>query len=105
MTDNVNVNRMFSLRNTPIDNLGDATIGDYYRQLVTDIGQTVSVKKSSSDSTDTIISDLKSRQSEISGVDINDEAAQMLIFEKMFQAMAKYINTIQTTLSSLMEII
>jgi flagellar hook-associated protein FlgK len=105
MTDNVNVNRMFALRNTSIDNLGDATIGDYYRQLVTDIGQTVSVKKSSSDSTDAIISDLKSRQSEISGVDINDEAAQMLIFEKMFQAMAKYINTIQTTLSSLMEII
>ncbi len=57
------------------------------------------------DNVEAIVQNLANQQSEISGVDINDEAAQMLVFEKMFQAMAKYLNIIQSNLSSLMEII
>jgi flagellar hook-associated protein 1 FlgK len=105
MTDNVNAMRMFALRNTSLSSLGDVTIGDFYRDLVTGIGLETAVKQAGSDSMEGILKELKNRQSEMSGVDINEEAAQLLIFEKMFQAMAKYISTVQSTLSSLMEII
>ena len=105
MTDNVNAMRMFALRNTSLSSLGDVTIGDFYRDLVTGIGLETAVKQAGSDSIEGILKELKNRQSEVSGVDINEEAAQLLIFEKMFQAMAKYISTVQSTLSSLMEII
>ena len=48
---------------------------------------------------------LSNQQSDISGVDINEEAAQMLIFEQMFQAMSKYLGTVQSTLATLMDIL
>ena len=41
----------------------------------------------------------------MSGVDINEEAAELLVYEQMFQAMAKYIATVQTSMASLMEIL
>ena len=38
-------------------------------------------------------------------LDINDEAARMLLFEQMFKAMAKYLTTVQSSLSTVMDII
>ena len=35
---------------------------------------------------------------------VNDEAAQMLVFEQMFKAMSKYLNIIQTSMSAVMNI-
>jgi len=52
-----------------------------------------------------IVQSLSAQQSEISGVNINDEAVQLLVFEQMFQAMAKYINTIQSSISTIMELL
>lgn len=57
------------------------------------------------DNIEVMVQNLANQQSEISGVNINDEAAKMLIFEQMFKAMAKYLNTVQSSLSILMEII
>jgi flagellar hook-associated protein 1 FlgK len=51
------------------------------------------------------VQSLTNQQSEISGVDINDEAAQMIVFEQMFQASAKYLSTVQATLTSIMELL
>jgi flagellar hook-associated protein FlgK len=52
-----------------------------------------------------MVLNLTNQQSEISGVNINDEAARMLIFEQMFKAMAKYMSTLQSSLATIMEII
>jgi flagellar hook-associated protein 1 FlgK len=105
MTDNANALRMAGVQDQVISSLNSMTAPDFYRRLVTNIGQQLSVKQMRQDNVEAIVQKLANQQSEISGVDINDEAAQMLIFEKMFQAMAKYLNTIQSCLSSLMEII
>ena len=35
-------------------------------------------------------------------MNINDEAALLLVFQQMFQAAAKYLNSLQTTLTTLM---
>ena len=105
MTDNTNAVRMADVRDEAISGLGSLTCGEFYRQLVTDIGQQLSVKQMRQDNIEVIILNLTNRQSEVSGVNINDEAAQLLVFEQMFQAMAKYMSTINSTLSSLMELI
>ena len=105
MTDNGNAARMADVRNQAVTSLGSLTCGEFYRQLVTDIGQDLSVKQIRQENIDAILLDLSNRQGEISGVDINDEAAQLLIFEQMFQAMAKYMNTVHSSISELMELI
>jgi len=105
MTDNTNAMRMASVRDDALSDLGDLTCGEFYRQLVTDIGQQLSVKQTRQDNLEVMVLNLQNQQGEISGVDINDEAAQLLVFEQMFQAMAKYMTTIDSAINSIMDII
>jgi len=105
MTDNTNALRLASVGEQKITELDSMTTGDFYRKLVTGIGQQVSVKQMSQSSIENLVQTLTNQQSDISGVDINEEAAQMLVFEQMFQAMAKYLNTINSTLTTLMEMV
>ena len=103
-TDNNNALRMAGLRNQALTDLDSMTPGEYYRHLITDIGQQVSVKQSHQTNVEVMVQNLTRQESEISGVNINDEAARMLIFEQMFKAMAKYLSTLQSSLSTIMEI-
>jgi len=105
MADNNNALRMVALRDQAVSDLDSLTPGEYYRRLITDIGQQVSVKQSHQKNVEVMVQNLANQQSEISGVNINDEAARMLIFEQMFKAMAKYLSTLQSSLSTIMEII
>jgi len=105
MTDNTNALRVAGLRDEAISTLDTLTVGEFYQGLVADIGQQLSVKQMCQDNIEVIVHNLTNQQSDIGGVDINEEAAQLLVFEQMFQAMAKYMSTIQSTLSALMEIV
>jgi flagellar hook-associated protein 1 FlgK len=105
MTDNSNALRMAALRDQAVSSLDSMVPGEFYRRLITDIGQQVSVKQIHQDNIEAMVQNLANQQSEVSGVNINDEAAQMLLFEQMFKAMAKYLSTIQSSLSTVMEII
>jgi flagellar hook-associated protein 1 FlgK len=96
---------MADIKDQTLSNLNSRTVPEFYRELATDIGTLISNKKTREDNIEIIVQDLTSQQSEISGVNINDEAARLLLFEQMFKAMAKYLNTLQSSLSSLMEII
>lgn len=105
MTDNANALRMEGLRDKAVTSLNSMTPGEFYRQMVTNIGQQLFVKQARKDNIESMVQNLGNQQGEISGVNINDEAAQMLIFEQMFKAMAKYLSTIQSSLSTLMELL
>ncbi len=105
MTDNANALRMAGLRDQTVTSLNSMTPGEFYRQMVTDIGQQLFVKQTRKDNIESMVHNLGNQQSEISGVNINDEAARMLVFEQMFKGMSKYLSIVQSLLSSLMEII
>jgi flagellar hook-associated protein 1 FlgK len=103
-TDNYNVLRMAALINEPISDLGDMTIGTFHRKLVTDIGQQMIVRQMQKENLEVVMQNLNNQRNEVSGVDINEEAAQLLMFEQMFQSMAKYLSTVKSTMESLMTI-
>ena len=105
MTDNTNVRRLAELKDQTISSLNSQTPGEFYRQLVTNVGEQLFIKQMRQDNLEGIVQNLANQQTEISGVDINEQAAQMLVFEQMFQAMAKYLSIVQSSISSLMEII
>jgi len=105
LTDNANAVRLADIKDQAIGSLSGMTPGEFYRRLVADIGQQVAVKQMRQENIATLVGNLTNKQSDISGVNINDEAAQMLIFEQMFQAMAKFLSTVQSSLSTLMEIL
>lgn len=105
LTDNTNALRLADLKNQAQSVLGGRTIVEFYNQMVVDMGQQVSVRKMQQDNLETMVQNLIGKRNEISGVNINEEAAQMLIFEQMFQAMAKYLTTIQSSMQTIMEIV
>jgi len=101
--DNANAIRLASLRETQNVALGNLSSGQFYRRLVTNVGQDLSTKEMQLGSFEDILHNLDKQQSQISGVDINEEAAQLLVFEQMFQAMARYMAAVQASIDSLME--
>ena len=104
-TDNNNALKLASLSDLKIDDLNSMTISDYYQQLVTNIGEQVSVKQTAQTNSEDLVLSLTNQESDVSGVDINDESAKMLVYEQMFQAAAKYISTVNDSLTSLMDIL
>ena len=105
MGDNTNASRMEALRDQAISSLNSLTMGEFYRRLVADIGQKLSLKQMRYNNLTSMVQNLATRQAEISGVDVNEEAAQLLIFEHMFQAVAKYMSILRSTMSTLSQII
>jgi flagellar hook-associated protein 1 FlgK len=103
-TDNYNVLRMSQLADKAVSDLGDMSMGDFYRKLVTDLGQQISIRQMQQENLQAVTQNLENQQSEISGVDINEESAQLLMFQQMFQSMAKYLSVAQTTMDSLMAV-
>jgi flagellar hook-associated protein 1 FlgK len=105
LTDNVAAVRLAGLSSEVVDTLSGMTLGEYYQHMLTDLGQEVALQDSRRDHIDAMLQSLRQRRHDISGVNINDEAAQMLIFEKMFQASAKYLQTLQSGVAALMELL
>ena len=104
MTDNANALRMEALRNEAVSDLDSMTPGEYYRRLTSDIGQRVAIRQIHQDNIEAMVQSIDTQQNEVSGVDINDEAARLLVFEQMFKAMAKYLTTLQSSLAAVMDI-
>lgn len=101
MTDNLNISSMAALGTQPLDELGGASIPDYYNQVVTGLGQSISVRQARQTSMDAMMQQLQNQQDQVSGVDVNTEAANLMEYEKMFQASAKYLSTVDATLQTL----
>lgn len=104
LADNAAALRLAAVRDERIDALTGMTPGEYYHRIVANLGQQVDLRQSRQDNIEAMIQNLQNRRSEISDVNVNDEAAQLMMFEKMFQAMAKYLNVLQSTMTTLMDI-
>ncbi len=105
MTDNNNALRLVGLQEESMSSLDSVTLKDYYLQIVSDLGQKISVAKMREENSQVLVQNLKSQRSERSGVDINEEAANMLIFEQMFQGMSRYMIAVRDSMRSLMELV
>ncbi len=103
--DNANVARLSEVANQRNENLEDQTLTEFFQTFVTGIGESVNVRKARQSSLENITNQLMKQRDEISGVDINEQVAQLMVFERMFQASAKVIGTQSTTLQYLMNIL
>ncbi len=105
MNDNLNVERMAALGDTGQTALSGATPASYYQQLVTALGQKISTREARRDTLENITLQLQNQRDTVSGVDVNEEAAKLLVFERMFQAVSKVISIQTQALEYLMEMV
>jgi flagellar hook-associated protein FlgK len=103
--DNLNALLMAGVGEEGPDTLGGMTPQDYYGMMVTGVGQNISLREARKAALEDVSQQLVNQLDHVSGVDINAEAAKLVIFERMFQAAAKVMTTQARTLESLMELI
>ncbi|MFO0791466.1 MAG: flagellar hook-associated protein FlgK [Pirellulales bacterium] len=99
-----NAERLSSFFDRPLDVVGGASIADMYDQTINSITQGSSVSKSVAEGYRTFEDTLEGQKQAVSGVSIDEEAVKMLTFQRIFQATAKYIQTISDMLDMLVKI-
>lgn len=105
LVDNANALRIAELQDSSQSALKSLSITDFYHSMVTQLGQDISNKRLRHENTEAILLNLGNRRSDTSGVDVNEEAARILMFQQIFQAMARYINSVNTNMTTLLELL
>jgi len=103
--DSTNLARMSQALTQPREALDTSNPSQYARSLVTQVGQLVAARRARRQGLQGVIQQLTSRRGEISGVDINEEAAKLLGYERMFQAMSRVISAHNDSLKYLFSVI
>jgi flagellar hook-associated protein 1 FlgK len=104
-SDNVNISKLADVEFLRPASLGSKSAQDFYQQMVTRLGQQVQIRTVRKETLDSLLQQLESQRDIMSGVDINEQAAQLIVYERMFQSLAKYISTVDNTVKSLMDLI
>jgi flagellar hook-associated protein 1 FlgK len=102
MDDVDNLNRMAALINQPLQGLGQVSSSAYLNNMISGVGTQVSTTQAQQTTLNTVVQQLTNQQDSISGVDVNNESAQLLQFQQMYQAVAKYISTEETSVQYLL---
>ncbi|MCP4377245.1 MAG: flagellar hook-associated protein FlgK [bacterium] len=105
MTDSVNVDHMINIGDVTRSALSDKSVQDYYRNIVVGVGQSVSIREAKKIGLDNVVTQLESQRENISGVDINEEAAKLISLERMYQGMARVIAAQDKALGVLMDLL
>jgi flagellar hook-associated protein FlgK len=79
-----------------------ATLGAEFNSIYADIGASVQAATRDYDFSQGIYSQLENRQDSIAGVNLDEELADILRFQYMYQAAAKMISTIDTMMETLL---
>jgi flagellar hook-associated protein 1 FlgK len=72
--------------------------GDYYNSQVSTIGQRISSLNSQQEGTSLVINSLNSQRAAASGVSTDEEATNIIVFQRAYQANAQVINAMDTLL-------
>jgi flagellar hook-associated protein 1 FlgK len=102
-SDNLNALAMANLEDRKQPALGQLTPAEHLQLFISSIGQRVALAKSRQESSSQIIQQLENQRNGISGVDINEEAAKLMMLERLFQACSKVINSQDQTIEYLLD--
>jgi flagellar hook-associated protein 1 FlgK len=88
----------------PLEAQGGATIADMYDRLTGEVTQQSSVTKAVSAGFRVFHSTLDGQRLAISGVNLDEEAIQLITFQRTYQAAARYIATVNELLNMLVSL-
>ncbi|HSW63248.1 MAG TPA: flagellar hook-associated protein FlgK [Dissulfurispiraceae bacterium] len=101
--DNVNASLLANLFSRPI--ISGSRPADYYQSIVSDVGVKAGSAKTSLRAQNTLVEQLESRRQELSGVNLDEEAANLIKFQKSYEAAAKMISVADEMLDTLLNMI
>ncbi len=102
--DNTNALNIIDKYGSQISNLGSVTYEDYYAETVSGVG---SLAQSASDGLkfeDNLLFELKNRRESLSGVSLDEEAANLIRYQRAFEASARIIKLTDELLEMIINI-
>jgi flagellar hook-associated protein 1 FlgK len=88
----------------PLESAGNATLFDLQNQILIEVAQGSAVAASVAEGFRVFEGTLDGQQQAVSGVNIDEEAINMITLQRIYQASARYIQTISELLDRLVEI-
>jgi flagellar hook-associated protein 1 FlgK len=90
--DNGNATALADLQNEPI--VSGQTPGDYYSNLIDQVGNDVSNATSEQEAVGLVLQQLTNQQKSISGVSLDEEATNLITYQQAYEAAARVISTV-----------
>jgi flagellar hook-associated protein 1 len=101
--DNTNANALLNIQNQPV--IAGQTPLNYYSGLIFKIGSDVSNAQTEQQSSNLILQQLTNLQGGVSGVDINEEAANLIRYQNAYQASAQVSYVIDTLMQTTLNMV
>ncbi len=99
--DNENALALLGLQNTQIVG-GKSTLSQAYASLVSDVGNRSSIVKVNLSAQTSLTEQIKAMQQSVSGVNLDEEAANLIRYQQYYQANARVIDTATTIIDTLL---
>jgi flagellar hook-associated protein 1 FlgK len=103
--DNQAARAIAALRDQSIVAGGSATVFEAWGSLQQAVGHDVAATRASAETRAQVVLQVQRLRDQASGVSLDEEAANLLKFQRAYQASARYFTTISDTLDTLMEMV
>ncbi len=90
-SNNAQANALIAQHQATVTNLGGITFEEYYGGLVTDVGSMTKAASDNLEFDENLLFQLESRRESISGVSLDEEAANLIRYQRAFEAGARII--------------
>jgi flagellar hook-associated protein 1 FlgK len=90
------------LRQTPLAGLDNKTIPDYYNALVAELGEHTRSASIGQDNQKIILQNLQAEREAVSGVNMDEEMANLLRYQRSYQAAAHLVNVMDAAIADML---
>ena len=101
----VTAERLAGVLNSPSDLLNGSSVLQFYNNVANDVAVNGAAARTSGEAASAILSALQIQKENISGVSLDEEAIELIKYERAFQGAARFLSTVDTMMTELMNII
>jgi flagellar hook-associated protein 1 len=94
-----------NLQDEPIAAMGNRSLREFWQKSVSELAVKTQAAHSAAETTRLVRQSLDAQALSVSGVSLDEEAINLLMFQRQFQAAARYIGVIDETLQTLMRMV
>lgn len=102
---NGNALAMAALRGQSLDALGGRSLGQYWADHVFDVGARRSLAEDQTTADSVVVQNLQTQQAAVSGVNADEEAINLLMFQRAYQGNARFISVVDELMQTLLSIL
>jgi len=102
---NGNANQLAALENTSLTALGGMTLTGYFGQIASDVGSASQTATDNETAQKQVVASATSLVNQVSGVSLDEQATEVLQFERAYQASAQVLTVINTLADTVMAMV